>query len=599
MSSNRKRTSTEDSSIFSSTQWSEQDQKNELVKMLFRLENSNEIVLRDFSCAYSGTILLHGRLYVLQRTLCFYSNIFGHETRKIVPIHKITAILKRSTLGIIPTAIEIEVAGADNVVFASFFGSSSRNECYDIISKLHMNLGPSSSERKISGSQRRNQDGPGHRRRPSGSTGSSSSGSSSGGSGGSGGNSIGQGSGDNSGSSSSEISSSKSRTRRRANSEASFASSTPSSTVGFTRRSRGASLDEELVQTSTATQSISGTRTSRTNYNASTTSNTSASYPSSVSTNVTPSTPLQGQRPTSPIPVSNPADIDKLLKREHIELCRATLPVSVQGFYNMFCSDDTREFLKMYHTKRGDSEFQCTKWKDTELGSTREISIRAPVTGAPMLAPDSTRVFKTQRKQWYGTSNDQVLVFDTSQSMSDIPYGDYFTVEERWIIRPYNDTTDKGGRQWKGCEFIASVEIKFHKYTMFKGVIVARAKKDIKEANDLWITMCTEHLQSSNDPREPIVSPLQQNPMSAEKLKRDGKTSPSIRSKRNRRSDRAGSSSSSSSSQRCGNSPVSFVVYLWGLIVLILILYMCREISSLKSQVNELISLKDERCPNQ
>jgi hypothetical protein len=125
----------------SASSWSsEQDSKNEIVKMLFAIE-THEHVLKDFSCAYQGTILLHGRLYVLQRTLCFYSNIFGHETRKIVPITSITGISKRSTLGIIPTAIEISVAGRDKVVFASFFGSSSRNECYDLVSKLHMETG--------------------------------------------------------------------------------------------------------------------------------------------------------------------------------------------------------------------------------------------------------------------------------------------------------------------------------------------------------------------------------------------------------------------------------------------------------------------------
>ena len=58
-----------------SPSWSsEQDSKNEIVKMLFAIE-THEHVLKDFSCAYQGTILLHGRLYVLQRTLCFYSNV--------------------------------------------------------------------------------------------------------------------------------------------------------------------------------------------------------------------------------------------------------------------------------------------------------------------------------------------------------------------------------------------------------------------------------------------------------------------------------------------------------------------------------------------
>ena len=88
--------------------------------MLFRLETPDEHVLRDFSCAYQGRILLHGRLYVLQRTLCFYSNIFGHETRKIVPLASITAVRKRNTLAVIPTAIEIALAGEEKVVFASF-----------------------------------------------------------------------------------------------------------------------------------------------------------------------------------------------------------------------------------------------------------------------------------------------------------------------------------------------------------------------------------------------------------------------------------------------------------------------------------------------
>jgi hypothetical protein len=291
-----------------------------------------------------------------------------------------------------------------------------------------------------------------------------------------------------------------------------------------------------------------------------------------------------------------------LLKKEHTELCRATLPVSVQGFYNMFCNDDTREFLKVYHDKRGDSEFQCTQWKDTELGSTREISIRAPVTGAPMLAPDSTRVFKTQRKQFHGTGDDQVLVFDTSQSMSDIPYGDYFILEERWIVRPYADSS--GGQQWKGCEFIASANIKFHKYTMFKGVIVARAKKDIKEANDLWVTMCTEHLQSSNDPREPISQPNSGSVQLQGEHKKGHRKSPNRNKNASNRRER-GRTNSHVSKQRSSNNsnhsnsstrpktPSALVTYSWMALVLALLVYLCRETMLLKAQMK---ALEDKTC---
>ena len=267
----------------------------------------------------------------------------------------------------------------------------------------------------------------------------------------------------------------------------------------------------------------------------------------------------------------------------------------------MFCEDSTREFLKLYHDKRGDTEFQCTKWKDTELGSTREISIRAPVTGAPMLAPDSTRVFKTQRKQWHGMGDNQVLVFDTSQSMSDIPYGDYFTIEERWIVRPMCDG------KWKGCEFVATVELKFHKYTMFKGVIVARAKKDIKEANDLWAKMCTEHLQTSNDPREPnpIGGSSSSNTSTCSRSSSSSsngtKTSPDRRRRKGSANTQGGGSGRSSRSsgsvdRRSGSGPNTLVVYFWGLIIFSMLAYLCREQMYLRRRIDE---LHLETCANE
>ena len=549
----RGRTSTEESSLSSreaSTSWSEQDQKNELVKMLFRLE-THEVVLRDFSCAYSGTILLHGRLYVLQRTLCFYSNIFGHETRKIVPISSLTSILKRSTLGIIPTAIEIEVADKDNVVFASFFGSSSRNECYELISKLHMNLGPSiPSSNRNSNKDRKSSSSSGHRRRPS--------------------------AGGSDGSSSGSI----------ASGHSSNSSGTLNPPIIKPPKTK---LPPTTKTTRTTRTSSQRTRT-RAHSESSTTSNNNNNNHNNNNNNdpFSQPPPRHRQRHPSPSLTSGPVDITKLIKTAHTELIRATLPVSVKGFYAMFCEDSTREFMKLYHDKRGDSEFQCTKWKDTELGSTREISIRAPVTGAPMMAPDSTRVFKTQRKQWHGMGNDQVLVFDTSQSMSDIPYGDYFTIEERWIVRPMSDG------EWKGCEFIATIELKFCKYTMFKSVIVSRAKKDIKESNDLWVTMCTEHLQTSNDAREPIGvlgeagsrrkaggENSSGETMSTPDRKNRGKTN-SHRNKNNGRSSKPNEKRSS------GGGANVVLVYIWGLVIFAMLAYLCKETMYLRKQVDGL-----------
>jgi hypothetical protein len=40
-------------------------------------------IMDDFSCAIQRHILLQGRLYVTDRFLCFYSNLFGFE-KKVV-----------------------------------------------------------------------------------------------------------------------------------------------------------------------------------------------------------------------------------------------------------------------------------------------------------------------------------------------------------------------------------------------------------------------------------------------------------------------------------------------------------------------------------
>ena len=37
--------------------------------------------ISDFSCAVESRILLHGRMYVTHRFICFYSNLFGFEKK--------------------------------------------------------------------------------------------------------------------------------------------------------------------------------------------------------------------------------------------------------------------------------------------------------------------------------------------------------------------------------------------------------------------------------------------------------------------------------------------------------------------------------------
>lgn len=61
----------------------------------------------DFTCAVESTVLIHGRLYVTSKFICFYSNLFGLEKKIRIPYSHIKAITKENTAMVIPNAIAI------------------------------------------------------------------------------------------------------------------------------------------------------------------------------------------------------------------------------------------------------------------------------------------------------------------------------------------------------------------------------------------------------------------------------------------------------------------------------------------------------------
>ena len=84
---------------------------------------AEESIVDDWSCAIQKDILLHGRMYVSQRFVCFYSNIFGHRTMEVLPFDAITAIEKKNTSLFVPNAIEISVRTEDGAKARHFFAS--------------------------------------------------------------------------------------------------------------------------------------------------------------------------------------------------------------------------------------------------------------------------------------------------------------------------------------------------------------------------------------------------------------------------------------------------------------------------------------------
>lgn len=94
---------------------------------------------------YCSEAIPHSLQYVTYKAICFYSNIFGKETRKIIPFSMIDSIRKKTTAFLIP-ALEFVVRGRSkkgtrNVLFTSFL-SHNRDSCYKLCVQLHRHYRP-------------------------------------------------------------------------------------------------------------------------------------------------------------------------------------------------------------------------------------------------------------------------------------------------------------------------------------------------------------------------------------------------------------------------------------------------------------------------
>lgn len=103
-------------------------QRSEEYRQLFRLP-AEEVLIRDYNCALQENFLLQGHMYVFDHYICFYSNLFGFETKKVIPFHEVTAVKRAKAAGIFPTALEI-FAGEKKHFFTSFL---SRDDAFKLI----------------------------------------------------------------------------------------------------------------------------------------------------------------------------------------------------------------------------------------------------------------------------------------------------------------------------------------------------------------------------------------------------------------------------------------------------------------------------------
>jgi len=163
-----------------------------------------------------------------------------------------------------------------------------------------------------------------------------------------------------------------------------------------------------------------------------------------------------------------------------VSLCNLHTQVDAEEFFQLFFSDEGIGFTKNFHTRCGDDDFRCTHWaKHRHFGHARDISFRHPINFY-FAGPKSTYCHEGQRFRVYRNNH---LVLETSQQMTDIPYGDYFCVQVRWDVEPLLRNGESH------CHVRIALDVSFSKKTMWKSRIEQGTFDESKEAYTTWIQM--------------------------------------------------------------------------------------------------------------
>lgn len=102
------------------------------------------------------------------------------------------------------------------------------------------------------------------------------------------------------------------------------------------------------------------------------------------------------------------------------------LPLSPRAFLQRFLSDDV-DFFQRFHASRGDKHIHLSRWGMLAMGCVRELQFVSPLKYR--IGPPEARCHQTQR---YCLYEGEHLVFESSQVIPEIPYGDH--VRDRgWV----------------------------------------------------------------------------------------------------------------------------------------------------------------------
>ncbi|KAJ1694706.1 hypothetical protein LUZ63_011404 [Rhynchospora breviuscula] len=164
-------------------------------------------------------------------------------------------------------------------------------------------------------------------------------------------------------------------------------------------------------------------------------------------------------------------------------IAEAKFLAGVEEIFQLFFSDDSAGFLDDFHKKCGDKEFRVSIWtKHEQSGHVRNVSFLHPIK--IYLGAKFGNTKEVQKLRVY--RNNHVVV-ETSQNISDAPFGDYFSVEGRWDL-------EQESNEINSCKLRVFLYLSFSKRTIFKGKIEQATKEECRDVFFLWIKLAKDAL---------------------------------------------------------------------------------------------------------
>lgn len=476
-------------SVVSASQIARVQARNDELREMFDLPKQGSQLLEDYNCALQKKILLQGRMFVFEEYVCFHANIFGYVKTKVMPLNEVTSVRRCKHVGF-PNSIEFYFRGRREF-FTSFL---SRDDAYWLVVSAWSAC--SNYARMYFGAHFSDALGVAHRHHrhstpelnphnredtsstpkplfeemPRSETGDSIVWSSD--------------AGTTEGSQRSEPpslprgeSEPVAAPRQRARSEMVPRPSSDDASIHMANsgdgRNRLGSMSPPLNRT------LGGQRTED---GAVSPDEDAEEGADGLPGRTVPRAdlPFAGASVEEDAPPAIAADAQCIADEQ--------FPLTPERFFRCIFSDvpgsDGLTFFARYHTRRGDQQVRCSPWRASlPIGILRDLSFRSVVSKWSIGASLKAGCTQTQRyRVFHGGST---LLFETSQTMADIPYGDYFTVETRWEVKAIH-----GG----GCHVKVYCSVPFSKSTMLRSQIVRGAFDESRAGHVLMLKMARESI---------------------------------------------------------------------------------------------------------